>query len=117
MPAAITGLVHPVMAMIAMAASVTTVLLNSFAGRLLPRGRVAEKGEGIIKTVTLTVPSMHCESCLARIREALGALPGVESVAGELAEKLVIIRMVDPTLGKEQLCETLGRIGHRCGDT
>lgn len=35
-PAAATGLVHPVWAMIAMVASVSTVLANSFAGRLLP---------------------------------------------------------------------------------
>jgi P-type Cu+ transporter len=35
--AAITGLVAPVWAMIAMAASVSLVLANSFAGRLLPR--------------------------------------------------------------------------------
>ena len=35
-PLAVTGLVHPVWAMIAMAASVTAVLANSFAGRLLP---------------------------------------------------------------------------------
>jgi len=34
-PAAVTGLVHPVWAMIAMAASVTAVLLNSFGGKLL----------------------------------------------------------------------------------
>lgn len=34
-PAAVTGLVHPVWAMIAMAASVTVVLVNSFAGRLV----------------------------------------------------------------------------------
>ncbi|MEX2442537.1 MAG: cation-translocating P-type ATPase [Alkalispirochaeta sp.] len=40
-PAAITGLVHPAWAMVAMVASVTTVLANSFAGRLLPRGRMA----------------------------------------------------------------------------
>jgi len=36
-PLAATGWVHPVWAMIVMAASVTTVLLNSFAGRLLPK--------------------------------------------------------------------------------
>ena len=35
-PLAATGLLHPIWAMIAMAASVTTVLLNSFGGRLLP---------------------------------------------------------------------------------
>ncbi len=39
-PLATTGLVHPVWAMVAMAASVSAVLLNSFGGRLLPR-RVA----------------------------------------------------------------------------
>lgn len=43
LPAAVTGLVHPVWAMVAMAASVTTVLLNSFGDRVirLPRLRRA----------------------------------------------------------------------------
>jgi len=49
-PLAATGLVHPVWAMIAMAASVSTVLTNSFAGRLLPKARrgrqIIEKGFG-----------------------------------------------------------------------
>ncbi len=36
-PAAVLGLVHPVWAMVAMAASVTTILFNSFGGRLLGR--------------------------------------------------------------------------------
>lgn len=35
--AAVTGLVEPVWAMVAMAVSVSVVLANSFAGRLLPR--------------------------------------------------------------------------------
>ena len=35
-PLAATGLLHPIWAMIAMAASVSAVLLNSFGGRLLP---------------------------------------------------------------------------------
>ncbi len=43
-PLAVTGLVHPVWAMIAMAASVSAVLLNSFGGRLLPA--VGGKGKG-----------------------------------------------------------------------
>ena len=38
-PAAATGLVHPVWAMLAMIASVSAVLTNSFAGRLLPGNR------------------------------------------------------------------------------
>jgi len=38
-PLAATGLLHPVWAMVAMVASVSAVLLNSFAGRLIPRRR------------------------------------------------------------------------------
>ncbi|MBI4336999.1 MAG: cation-translocating P-type ATPase [Chloroflexi bacterium] len=43
-PAAVTGLVHPVFAMIAMAASVSAVLLNSFGGRLIPRREKTMRG-------------------------------------------------------------------------
>ncbi|MFB6286752.1 MAG: heavy metal translocating P-type ATPase, partial [Candidatus Bipolaricaulia bacterium] len=39
-PAATTGLVHPIFAMIAMLASVTAVLANSFGGKVLPLGKV-----------------------------------------------------------------------------
>ncbi|MDP8932444.1 MAG: heavy metal translocating P-type ATPase, partial [Actinomycetota bacterium] len=46
-PAATTGFVHPIWAMIAMVASVTLVLTNSFAGRLLRRARSEEaSGDG-----------------------------------------------------------------------
>jgi len=39
-PAAATGLVHPIFAMIAMLASVTAVLANSFGGKVLASGKV-----------------------------------------------------------------------------
>jgi heavy metal translocating P-type ATPase len=42
--AAVTGLVQPAWAMVAMAASVSVVLLNSFTGRLLPAARPAPAG-------------------------------------------------------------------------
>jgi heavy metal translocating P-type ATPase len=51
-PAAATGFVHPIWAMVAMVASVTAVLTNSFAGRLLRRtGHDAETQR--------TAPSSH----------------------------------------------------------
>jgi P-type Cu+ transporter len=43
--AAVTGVVPPVWAMLAMALSVGVVLANSFVGRLLPRGMRASPGE------------------------------------------------------------------------
>ena len=71
-PLAAAGLVEPVWAMIAMAASVGTVLLNSFGGRLAPRRReerqagaaTAPAEEGIlafngVSTLAFTVKGMH----------------------------------------------------------
>lgn len=43
-PLAASGLLHPIWAMIAMAASVTTVLLNSFGGRLIANREDRERG-------------------------------------------------------------------------
>ncbi|MDP8927980.1 MAG: cation-translocating P-type ATPase, partial [Actinomycetota bacterium] len=45
-PAATTGFVHPIWAMIAMVSSVSLVLANSFAGRLLRRARGEESPGG-----------------------------------------------------------------------
>ena len=58
-PLAVTGWVHPVFAMIAMAASVSTVLANSFGGKLLPKSTAGSKEE--VRRVTLEVPSIHCQ--------------------------------------------------------
>ncbi len=116
-PAAVTGLVHPVMAMIAMAASVTAVLLNSFAGRLLPRRRPAQETAGSMRTVVIRVPTMHCEGCLASIEAALVKLPSVRRVEGDLSSKIVRIQTGDPNVTEEQFCAVLHKIGHVCRGT
>ncbi len=94
-PLAVTGLVHPVWAMIAMVASVTTVLTNSFAGRLLPKPR-----RGPTTQTTFRIANMHCEHCLASIREAVQKLDGIEEVIGDPAKQVVTVRyregMVEP---------------------
>ena len=116
-PAAVTGLVHPVMAMIAMAASVTAVLLNSFAGRLLPRRRPVQETAGSMRTVVIQVPTMHCEGCLASIEAALVKLPSVRRVEGDLSSKIVRIQTGDPNVTEEQFCAVLHKIGHVCRGT
>jgi len=45
-PAAVTGLVHPAWAMIVIVASVSTVLINSFAELLLPRTAPTDQSDG-----------------------------------------------------------------------
>ncbi|MFQ5796072.1 MAG: heavy metal translocating P-type ATPase [Candidatus Bipolaricaulia bacterium] len=99
-PAATTGWVHPIFAMIAMAASVTAVLANSFAGRLLTESAsVVEREERRVRdeheSVTLRVPTMHCDGCLETVIEAVARLDEVESVDGDLEEKLITVRYRD----------------------
>ena len=113
-PAAVTGLVHPTMAMIAMAASVTTVLLNSFAGHLLPHPRRRQAPLPGAATVVLRVPTMHCAGCLDRVEQALRRLPGVLAVDGDLDSKVVRVRTRPPSVDAARLCQALNRIGHRC---
>jgi Cu+-exporting ATPase len=105
-PAAITGLVHPVWAMVAMLGSVTAVLTNSFAGRLL-RGRAsssppsaAETGSapsgaapeaaGPVKeaqdserVLRLEVAGMHCSGCARNISSSLLDVEGVKAAVAD----------------------------------
>jgi len=86
-PLAVTSLLPPVWAMVAMLLSVSTVLTNSFAGRLLPKAR----RRGRPAQLTLRIPNMHCDHCLASITEAACRLPGVEDVTGDLARQTATV--------------------------
>jgi heavy metal translocating P-type ATPase len=85
-PLAITGLLHPVWAMVAMIASVTTVLTNSFAGRLLPKKRAGRQAE-----MTFNVLNMHCENCIAAIRRAITRLSGIQDVKGDVDRHTITV--------------------------
>jgi len=112
-PLATTGLVMPVWAMIAMAASVTTVLLNSFWGRLIPQRKRATP---TLEQVTLTVPSIHCMGCVTTIREELTKLPIVTAVDGDPASKQVVVTMRNGHGGRASVEEAITRIGHVVGE-
>jgi heavy metal translocating P-type ATPase len=103
-PLATTGIVHPVWAMIAMAASVSAVLTNSFAGQLLPKARPGRQAH-----LTFKIANMHCEHCLASIRESVTRLNGVDEVTGDVARKVVTVTyregMVEPDGIREAMIE------------
>lgn len=101
-PLAVTGLIHPVWAMIAMVASVTTVLTNSFAGRLLPKPH-----RGSTTQATFRIANMHCEHCLASIREAARKLDGVEEVTGDPAEQVVTVTYREGMVKPEGIREAI----------
>jgi heavy metal translocating P-type ATPase len=108
LPAATTGLVHPVWAMIAMGASVTTVLLNSFGGRLLPK-RVDRQE---VREVTFAVPSVHCEGCVRVLRDALGQVGGVIRVQGDAAGKRLVVAYRPGEVTEEAVRERILDAGH-----
>ncbi len=111
-PLATTGLVMPVWAMVAMAASVTTVLLNSFWGRLIPQRK---RPAPTLEQVTLTVPSIHCMGCVTKIREELAKLPLVVAVDGDPASKQVMVTMRNGHRGRATVEDAITRIGHVVG--
>jgi heavy metal translocating P-type ATPase len=110
-PAAVTGLVHPVFAMIAMAASVTAVLLNSFGGRLLP-ATSAKREEVKTQIIKLEVPSMHCQGCEQAVIDAVWRVKGVETVEIDLARRLVSLTARNGDIIEGKIREKIARAGH-----
>ncbi|GAC1652059.1 MAG: heavy metal translocating P-type ATPase [Gemmatimonadaceae bacterium] len=105
-PLAVTGLVHPVWAMIAMAASVTTVLTNSFAGRLLPK-----RTGGADATLTLKIANMHCENCLEMISKAARKVAGVTAIGGDSAQQTVTVHYRADTAQPDGIREAIMESG------
>jgi len=108
-PLATTGWVDPVWAMGAMAASVTSVLLNSFGGRLLSRrDKEAEEPTRLV----FEVPNMHCEHCAKTIREALSKrAEGVEIEVDLDAHRLEVV-LPNGELTPDGVRETLVEVGY-----
>lgn len=110
-PAAATGLVHPVWAMFAMALSITFVIANSFGGRLVPRSKNRKKKDQV-KTITLKIPSIHCNNCLSNIVESLSDIEGIISVQGDQKNKLVGITYRGGSEVEEQVKREIFRLDH-----
>lgn len=118
-PLAATGIVHPSWAMIAMAISVSTVLLNSFGGRLLrplgaqrPTGPDAEQQSANLVAATFPVPGIHCGGCIDAIRTALLLEEGVGSAEGDIASKQITVAFDPSKTSSEALRCAIREIGY-----
>jgi copper ion binding protein len=65
-----------------------------------------------VKDITLSVPDVSCQHCVHTINGALGALPGVESVATDIPTKSVSLRYDTDQLSMEKIAETLDDAGY-----
>ncbi|MBI4513906.1 MAG: heavy metal translocating P-type ATPase [Gemmatimonadetes bacterium] len=119
-PLAATGLLHPIWAMVAMAASVSTVLANSFGARLLGARPLEEEPvereiqlEGEVMKLILEVPDMHCEGCARAIAAAVKRLgPGWE-IDADVATKRVRVRGEGGRPDGERVAEAVAAAGFR----
>jgi heavy metal translocating P-type ATPase len=109
-PLAVTGLVHPVMAMVAMAASVTAVLLNSFGGKLLPKAKAPTKEE--LHELTLEVPTIHCEDCVEIVKDAILGIQKVQTVEVNAVDRLVTVSHWDGGSVEGEVRERVAEAGH-----
>ena len=139
-PLAATGIVHPVWAMVAMAASVSAVLLNSFGGRLLPKvgkgpdqaARAAERPRpatpesaaaedaaleeterGDVAELLLDVPDIHCRGCEMNIETLLDGRDGIDLVDADAREHRVRVAFRPDRIGAAAIEEAVTSLGYR----
>ncbi|WP_255152719.1 heavy metal translocating P-type ATPase [Halorarius halobius] len=140
--AATTGLVHPVFAMLAMVASVSAVLANSFAGQLLSgegiktdfsvdgvggeeptEAETAEEtameseneaadGEKPARETVVFDVDLHCGGCEDRVTDALDERDGVREVRADADEQHVEITFNPHQISTETLRQTISDLGY-----
>lgn len=64
-----------------------------------------------MKSLTYTIPNISCGHCIHTIQAELGDLPGVKSVEGSEATKVVTIGYDDPAT-REQIEALLAEIDY-----
>lgn len=109
-PLATTGLVHPVWAMVAMAASVSSVLLNSFGGCLFEKARIEETGRR--EEVFLSVPNIHCEGCINTIKDALKKNLGPANVEADFKRHLIKVVFSNGGFPEKKIKKTVEKAGY-----
>ena len=82
-------------------------------GGLAPGGATALSGD--TGEATLLVHGMTCQSCVRRVRAALKAVPGVETVSVELASGRAVIRFDSPKATLEDLRTSVEGAGYSVG--
>ncbi|MGK7370453.1 MAG: heavy metal translocating P-type ATPase, partial [Candidatus Halalkalibacterium sp. M3_1C_030] len=113
-PLATTGLLYPVWAMIAMVASVTAVLANSFWGRLISNtSRFREQQKSRQQSITYCVPNMHCEHCEETITNTLNKRFEDITVETDLDRSEVTVVFTNGKVNDSSLREALVEMGYK----
>jgi len=73
----------------------------------------ADAPAGPLSEMDFSIPSMVCDGCVEKIREALSALPGVRAVKPRLWRKRVHVRYEPSSVGETEIKDALDAAGYR----
>ncbi|MBI2237018.1 MAG: heavy metal translocating P-type ATPase [Actinobacteria bacterium] len=126
-PLAVSGLVHPVWAMVAMISSVTGVLANSFAGQLLHRTGEGTEPEAVGEHEDHEEPEaaaeereevlrlrvrMHCAGCAENIGRSVPTIEGVRSAVADHERGVVEVVYLQRKVGEGEIRDHLRELGY-----
>jgi len=63
-------------------------------------------------TITIPVKGMHCESCVKKIEENIGAMSGVTSITADLLENNIIVKYYSDQTSQENIISKLIELGY-----
>ena len=64
-----------------------------------------------MKKIELVIEGMHCQGCVKRVENALGALDGVNDVKVELEDKIATVEYDTQKVSLEEIKEAIEDIG------
>lgn len=72
---------------------------------------------GPLSNAEFSVPSIVCDGCAERVRDALMALPGIREVKPSLWRKRILVRYEPSKVREEQIKDALGAAGFETADS
>ncbi len=106
-PVAATGILHPLMAMAAMVLSTSAIMVNSFGSKFISRREIKVK-----EKILLSVPGIHCQGCVDRIRDHLMAQKGIRKVEGDPSKKTISVFFERQKIKKDKIKEVIAGLGY-----
>jgi copper chaperone CopZ len=104
---AATGILHPLMAMTAMVASTSAIMVNSFGFKIIPR-----RGSQGREKILFSVPGIHCQGCVERIRDHLMGQKGIQNVEGDPTKKTISVAFEKQKIRQDQIKKAIAGLGY-----
>lgn len=70
----------------------------------------------MMKETTLTIPAIHCESCVGTVERTLKDLAGVQVAGVDVATRRVRVQFEGASVSLEQIREALDQVGFSAED-